>query len=334
MKAIMRQSLLSCLKKSFVLIWVICCVTQCFGGPPDLPSYSKELANFENVHIKEDQLRGYLQMELFNFPPELIKEASLKPLYESETLKPILLSTLDHLIQDELVLHYGRENSLLMNDADLENAFKKQKDLYSNKELEIMLKEKDLSLSFWKNHIERQIQINHILYTLHKSSLNITAQEIKNEYNKNRDDYEVSEQVRIRHIVTDTEDKAKEILLRLKKGENFAKLALEHSQAPERSQGGDLGYFSKGQMPEVFDICFKMEKGETSEVIQSEYGYHIFKLLDKQPAHILGLDRVTDDIYQKLFAKKQSAQYQKWFDEQKQKVKIQILENNLKAFVL
>lgn len=335
----MRQSLSSkcqnfTLGKCFALCGLFLIFAHCFGAPPNLPAYSKELAKIGDVSVKEDKLRGYLQLELSNFPKEWQKDAFKIPLFDSENLRPILLSTFDRLIQDELVLQYGAEKNFLLNEDELAIEFKKQKEKYSNKELEVMLKEKDLSLNFWKQHIERQIQINNILYNIDKNSVSVSQQEIRSFYNKNRNDYEVSEQVRIRHIVTDTQDKAKEVYARLKKGENFAKLALEHSQAPERSQGGDLGYFSKGQMPKVFDVCFSLEMGQLSDVIKSEYGFHIFKVLDKRAAHVLGLEEVANQIYQKLFAEKQKIQYQKWLEDRKQKVKIEVIEENLKTITL
>ena len=322
----------------FLHLSILCCFalvfTNCFGGPPNLPSYSKELAKVGDVTIKEDKLRGYLQLELSNFPIEWQKDASKLPLFASDNLRPLLLSTFDRLIQDELILQYGSENNLLLDPIALANEFKKKKEEYSNKELEIMLKEKDLSLNFWKQHLEKQIQINHILYELNKSKTEVSPQEIRTYYTKNRIEFEVSEQVRVRHLVTDTQAKAQELLARLQKGENFAKLALEHSQAPERSQGGDLGYFAKGQLPKVFDACFSLKIGDLSEVLQSEYGFHIFKVLDKRAAHVLGLEEVTEQIYQKLFAQKQKIQYQKWLEDRKQKVKIEIFEDNLKTIIL
>lgn len=321
-------------QSSSLLVLMLFAITNCFGGPPNLPAYSKELAKVGEVAIKEDKLRGYLQLELSNFPAEWQKDAFKAPLYQSENLRPILLSTFDRLIQDELVLQFGSENKLLLSPEELASEFKKQKEKYSNKELEIMLKEKDLSLNFWKQHIERQIQINHILANLNKTIPEVSAQEIRTYYAKNRNEFGVAEQVRVRHLVTDTQDKALDLHARLLKGENFAKLALEHSQSPERSQGGDLGYFAKGQMPKVFDTCFTFEIGQLSEVLQSEYGFHIFKLLDKRPAHVLGLEEVTQQIYQKLFAQKQKIQYQKWLEGQKQKVKIEVFEDNLKAIIL
>jgi len=309
-------------------------VAQCFGGPAHLPDYAKEIAKVGTSIIKEDKLRSILQLELAKFPTEWQKEALTKPIYESKNLRPLLLENLDKLIQDELVLQYGHENNLLLSTEALANEFKKQKDKLSAHALEIMLKEKNLGLALWKQNLEREIQINHILYEIFKSSLDVTQQEIKSYYNKNRDEFSVPEQIRVRQIVTDNPDKASDLYKRILSGENFAKLALEHSQAPDRSQGGDLGYFSRGQFPKVFDTCFDLEKGELSEVIQSEYGFHIFKLVDRRPAQILPIEDVTNRIYQKLFAEKQKIQYQKWIDKRKESVTVEIFENNLKTMTL
>lgn len=95
------------------------------------------------------------------------------------------------------------------------------------------------------------------------------------------------EEVRARHILVETEEKAKELAAQLKKGADFAKLAKENSKDPGSADGGDLGYFTKDQMvPEFAEAAFKLEKGKISDPVKSQFGFHIIKVEDKrkQPA--------------------------------------------------
>ena len=87
------------------------------------------------------------------------------------------------------------------------------------------------------------------------------------------------EEVRARHILVPTEDEAKAILADLKKGDDFAKLAKEKSKDPApAANGGDLGYFTKDQMvPEFAEIAFKMPKGQLSDPVKTQFGWHIIK---------------------------------------------------------
>jgi peptidyl-prolyl cis-trans isomerase C len=91
------------------------------------------------------------------------------------------------------------------------------------------------------------------------------------------------EEVHARHILVPTEDEAKEIEAELKKGADFATLAKEKSKDPGAADGGDLGYFTKDQMvPEFSEAAFKLEKGQISDPVHTQFGWHIIKVEDKR----------------------------------------------------
>ncbi len=92
-----------------------------------------------------------------------------------------------------------------------------------------------------------------------------------------------AEQVRARHILLETEGEAKEVLERLKGGEDFAALAKELSQDPAtKEKGGDLGWFPRGLMvPEFDEVAFALQPGEVSDVVQTPYGFHIIKVEER-----------------------------------------------------
>jgi peptidyl-prolyl cis-trans isomerase C len=91
------------------------------------------------------------------------------------------------------------------------------------------------------------------------------------------------EEVHARHILVPTEDEAKEIEAELKKGADFATLAKEKSKHPGAADGGDLGYFTKDQMvPEFSAAAFKLDKGQISDPVHTQFGWHIIKVEDKR----------------------------------------------------
>ena len=91
------------------------------------------------------------------------------------------------------------------------------------------------------------------------------------------------EEVHARHILVPTEDEAKAILADLKKGADFATLAKEKSKDPGAADGGDLGYFTKDQMvPEFSAVAFKLDKGQLSDPVKTQFGWHIIKVEDKR----------------------------------------------------
>ncbi len=89
--------------------------------------------------------------------------------------------------------------------------------------------------------------------------------------------------IRASHILTNKHSEAEAVLEELKKGESFANMAKKHSQCPSKKKGGDLGFFGKGQMVKEFEkAAFKLKKGQTSDIIKTQFGYHIIKLTDKK----------------------------------------------------
>lgn len=105
------------------------------------------------------------------------------------------------------------------------------------------------------------------------------------------------EEVRARHILVETEEKAKEVLAKLKAGGDFAALAKAESKDTGSADGGDLGYFAKGQMVAEFsDAAFKLEKGGLSEPVKSQFGWHIIKLEDKRNKPVPEYEQVKGQI--------------------------------------
>jgi peptidyl-prolyl cis-trans isomerase C len=105
------------------------------------------------------------------------------------------------------------------------------------------------------------------------------------------------EEVRARHILVPTEDEAKAILAQLKNGADFATLAKEKSKDPGASEGGDLGYFTKEQMvPEFAAAAFKLDKGQISDPVKTQFGWHIIKVEDKRVKPTPTFDQVKGQV--------------------------------------
>jgi peptidyl-prolyl cis-trans isomerase C len=105
------------------------------------------------------------------------------------------------------------------------------------------------------------------------------------------------EEIHARHILVPTEDEAKAIEAELKKGADFATLAKEKSKDPGAADGGDLGYFTKDQMvPEFSEAAFKLDKGQISDPVKTQFGWHIIKLEDKRTKPTPSFDEVKSQI--------------------------------------
>ncbi|MGA2881034.1 MAG: peptidylprolyl isomerase [Bryobacteraceae bacterium] len=140
-------------------------------------------------------------------------------------------------------------------------------------------------------------------------TIQIPDAQVQDYYNAHKDEYRTPERVHARHILLSIANKPKDevpkiqaqaeaLLKQIKGGADFADLAKKNSQDPGSAQkGGDLGWVSRGQMVKNFeDAVFTLKPNEISNVVTTEYGFHIIQVLEKQPAHLQTLDEVKPAI--------------------------------------
>ncbi len=143
-------------------------------------------------------------------------------------------------------------------------------------------------------------------------------------YNTNIEQYSTPEQVRASHILLKTEGKddatvkakAEELLKKAKGGADFAELAKANSEDESNAKnGGDLDYFGRGRMvPEFDQVAFAMQPGQISDVVKTQYGYHIIKLTDKKAAATRPLDEVRQQLSDQLSYERAQTQAQQTRD--------------------
>ena len=158
------------------------------------------------------------------------------------------------------------------------------------------------------NFIRNKLLMETILQSEGKAS--VTEQAMKKVYDDAVKQMGGDEEVRARHILVQTEDEAKKILADLKKGANFETVAKEKSKDPSAAaQGGDLGFFTKDQMvPEFADVAFKLQKGELSDPVKSQFGWHIIKVEDKRTKAPPPFEQVKDQV-ETFVQRKAQAEY-------------------------
>jgi len=161
------------------------------------------------------------------------------------------------------------------------------------KKLEERMK-KELAIQVWQKRLV--------------DAITIPEKELKAYYKKNKDEFNEKESVHARHILVKTEDEAKKIIAQLKSlsgsklQAKFEELAKTKSTGPSGPKGGDLGYFSKGQMVPAFnDKVFSMKKGTiTLTPVKTQFGYHVIYLQDKKEASAKSFKEVKPFIEQRL----------------------------------
>lgn len=154
--------------------------------------------------------------------------------------------------------------------------------------------------------------------------IEITDDEIETYFKENQELYDQEEQVEASHILVEDEATAKEVEKKIADGEEFAELAKEYSSDGSAENGGELGFFPRGQMVEEFDkAVFEMEVGKISEPIKTEFGYHIIHLTDKNEEKEATLEDHKEEIKEQLFETKLQTEYGGWLTEVKENYKIE-----------
>lgn len=155
--------------------------------------------------------------------------------------------------------------------------------------------------------------------------------EAKKLYDAQVSGVKAEEEVRARHILVETEAQAKEIFEKIGHGGDFAKLAKEFSKDPgTRDEGGDLGYFARGQMvPQFEDAAFKLKKGDVSLPVQSQFGWHLIRLDDRRERSAPPFDSVKERILASLIHRKA----QEVVGQLRGKAKIEYVDTDIKQQV-
>ncbi|XEN37058.1 peptidylprolyl isomerase [Paraclostridium ghonii] len=237
--------------------------------------------------------------------------------YKDEMKKAIL----QQMVQEQVIYQQAKKDKLDAKQEEVDKQFKQLKEtIKQDKEYEKFLKDNGIDDEFLKAQLEKDITIQNFKNNFDKNT-KISEDDMKKYYEENKKSY-VDNEVKASHILISTVDqktnkpiseekqkeakkKADELCEKAKSGEDFAKLAKDNSEDKgSATNGGDLGFFSKGQMvPEFEKTAFAMEKGDVSDVVKTQYGYHIIKVTDKKYKEYK-FDEVKDNIKQNLLYQK------------------------------
>lgn len=171
-----------------------------------------------------------------------------------------------------------------------------------------------------------QLYIQRLLEKVVWSGIELSDNEARDYYDNNIDQFKAGEQIKASHILVKTEAEANTLLKELEAGADFEELAKEHSTCPSSAEGGDLGYFEKGAMvPEFEEAAFALKVSELSDVVETQFGYHIIKLTAKKDASIQKFDELKEEITQQLIMGKQRAAEDTYISQLKSRAEIEIL---------
>ena len=246
-------------------------------------------------------------------------------------------SILDSLIVGELLFQESKKKGIQVKPETVTEQLMTIKQRFpSEAEFKKALEANNMTESKISADIKRDMAIQQLLDKEVDQKVKITDEESKTFYDKNLQLFQQPERVKASHILIKVDEgapeekkaearkKIKEIQQKVQNGEDFAALAKTYSEGPSGPKGGDLGSFGRGQMVKPFeDAAFSLKPNETSDIVETKFGYHLIKVVEKQPAKKIAYADAKDRINKRLKDQKLRTERQLYFDKLKKDAKIE-----------
>jgi len=257
--------------------------------------------------------------------PQLEKMAAqLPPAFVEQYKKQLRQQAIEGMIVEQLLNEEVKKANIVVTEEEVADQLKEmasQQNL-SLEDLKDLMNAYGKSFDELKQRIRKGLGYQRLMEAQWAGKVNVTVEDANSYYTKNQKQFETPEQVRASHILIkpDTSDpntdpnqaraaakaKAEELLKQIKDGADVATLARENSGCPSAAKGGDLSLFGRGQMTPAFEkAAFALDVNEVSDVVETQFGYHIIKLTDHEDPSTLPFEQAKADILKLLTQKKQ-----------------------------
>ncbi|MEI6610441.1 MAG: peptidyl-prolyl cis-trans isomerase [Deltaproteobacteria bacterium] len=272
------------------------------------------VATVNDAKIYLDEYQARLNQKMPMLPKDLLLNQSNSKRIEEQVL--------DGMITEKIMLLRAKELNISVSsgefDAKLSEIMKDYGEGFAN-----LLVQANVSYDDWKDDIKKEMLIKKLVAVDVNANIRVSEDEAEDYFNENRNSYKMESRAKVSQIVVSDLAKAREVEARLNAGADFATVAKEMSIAPEASQGGDLGFITRQIMPEPLDdTIFKLPVNKVSPVVQSNYGFHVFKVLAIQSAKIGNFADMKEEVVAQIRAQKEDAAFTSWIEALKMKAVI------------
>lgn len=222
-------------------------------------------------------------------------------------------TALDSLMADKIISLESKSKNIEVTEAEIQEEVDKAIEQSGGQAaFEQSLQYYGYTMESLKENIRKTINIRKLL----EPGITISEEDMKAYFDENKESLNVEEQVKASHILVDTEEKAKEVKEKLAAGGDFATLAKEYSTDTGTSEnGGDLGLISKGQMVQEFETAvFSLAVNKISDIVKTEYGYHLIKVTEKKEAKEATYEDSKEKVREVLIEERLSTEYSTWLE--------------------
>lgn len=261
--------------------------------------------NGEKIYLDDYQAR--LDKKMHMVPEEFLNQPGYMEKFEEEVL--------DLMIMEKIMSLRANELKVSVSNNELENKIREIREDYGDDFAGLFAAGK-INYEKWKAGLKEEMILQKLVALDVNAKIKISDDEIESHFKEHRNDYKTDLRARVFQIVVVDMAAAEKAVERLKSGEDFAKVAVDVSISPEARRGGDLGFMTRWIMPEPLDkTIFSLPLNTISPVVQSPYGFHVFKVTEMQRAREANLADVREDVIADIRLQKEEAAYTAWLED-------------------
>ncbi|MFH0799011.1 MAG: peptidyl-prolyl cis-trans isomerase [Pseudomonadota bacterium] len=282
------------------------------------------VATVDGEKIKASDLKAAMNMERGKYDPIVLNQRANFEEFRREAL--------DKLTQEAILLAEAKKAGLKASPEELKEIKEMRSIAAAVREGDPVLADQGIDPGAWEKAQQKRLLIQKLIQREVIDPIPIPEGKASAYYKSHIQEFNQPAQYRARQILVNTRNQAEEILAKLKQGGDFAEFARQYSTSPDGKRGGDLGYFDASAYPPAFsEICGKLQAGETSDVVQTDYGFQIFQLLDRRPSRQISFEEASERIKQELKEESARAAIEKWAEGLRSKAKVAVNEEALKG---
>jgi len=294
------------------------------------------LVTVNGVDITEEAVDKAIEPQMRRLAAQSQK---LPPAFIEQQRQRLYQQILDGLIVQELLNQKSEAKGIQISDTEVQQKISEiaSQQGISMDEFKAILESSGKDMSAVAADIKKGMRYEKLLGQQWEGKLDINPEDANKYYNENTERFARPEQVEASHILikVDSEiadanqageqakQKAQDVLKLVRDGGDFDKLAREYSEGPSSQDGGKLGYFSQGQMVKSFEqAAFALEPNEVSDIVESQFGYHIIKVTDRKEASTITFEEAKEQIIEMLSSQKKMEIASDYIESLKEKAKI------------
>jgi parvulin-like peptidyl-prolyl isomerase len=254
---------------------------------------------------------------------------------ERHEMQSLLDPLLDKLVENYLILEYGRRESIEISDWEVENAVREIRRDYHEKDFQEILLRGFIDYEDWKQALREQLLLRKIVGKAAEEMEPVPVEEIKAYYDEHPAEFGRPAAVRFRQIVTSTKGEAQKALKRLNDGEDMDSIIEAYTKAKGKEYGGEVHWVSKGDLDETVEkVIFSLPVGKFSNVEETPYGFHLFEVLDRRPEGVRSFPEAIPEIESKLHREKEEAFITQWVESLRAVIPVKVHKERLKELEL